>query len=100
MKCRGATRSRSAKRLAIRLGPNLVDILPSGTRRPARLRLALGDDAIGLISDATYVGAPNIEPELRTGIYCLENQEDVSIVACPGRINALPQAALRAEPSL
>jgi phage tail sheath protein FI len=84
-----------AKRLAIRLGPEpLVDILPSGTRRPARLRLALGDDAVGLISDATYVGAPNIEPELRTGICCLENEEDVSIVACPGQISALTQGAL------
>ena len=81
--------------LAIRLGPEaLIDTLPSGTERPARLRLFGGDDAIGAISDATYLGAPNIEPELRTGLHCLENKEDISIVACPGRINALLQGAL------
>jgi phage tail sheath protein FI len=81
--------------LAIRMGPEaLIDTLPSGTERPARLRLFGGDDAIGAISDATYLGAPNIEPELRTGLHCLENKEDISIVACPGRINALLQGSL------
>jgi phage tail sheath protein FI len=77
------------------MGPEaLIDTLPSGTERPARLRLFGGDDAIGAISDATYLGAPNIEPELRTGLHCLENKEDISIVACPGRINALLQGSL------
>ena len=84
-----------AAQLAIRMGPEaLIDTLPSGTERPARLRLFGGDDAIGAISDATYLGAPNIEPELRTGLHCLENKEDISIVACPGRINALLQGSL------
>ena len=84
-----------AAQLAIRMGPEaLIDTLPSGTERPARLRLFGGDDAIGAISDATYLGAPNIEPELRTGLHCLENKEDISIVACPGRTGALLQGAL------
>ncbi len=84
-----------ARRLQIRLGPEpLLDALPSGVKRPARLRLAMGDDAVSLITDATYVGAPDAEPERRTGIYCLENQEDISIVACPGRTGALSQGTL------
>jgi uncharacterized protein len=81
--------------LAIRMGPEaLTDTLPSGAKRPARLRLFGGDDAVGAISDATYLGAPNIEPELRTGLHCLENKEDISIVACPGRTGALLQGSL------
>jgi uncharacterized protein len=84
-----------SRRLRIRLGPEpLVDILPSGVRRPARLPLSMGDDAVASITDMTYVGAPSINPELRTGLYCLENEEDISIVAFPGRTGVLPQGAL------
>jgi hypothetical protein len=84
-----------AAQLAIRMGPEaLTDTLPSGAKRPARLRLFGGDDAVGAISNATYLGVPNIEPELRTGLHCLENKEDISIVACPGRTGALLQGSL------
>jgi uncharacterized protein len=81
--------------LGVRMGPEtLVDTLPSGAQRPARLRLALGDDRVASITDATYIGAPNVEPELRTGLHCLESVEDISIVACPGQTSALVQGAL------
>jgi Bacteriophage tail sheath protein len=84
-----------AGRLLVRLGPEpLTDALPSGAERPARLRLFSGDDAVGGLTDAIYLGQPNIEPALRTGLHCLENKEDISIVACPGRTGASLQGAL------
>jgi uncharacterized protein len=87
--------SEPAAQLAIRMGPEaLTDTLPSGAKRPARLRLFGGDDAVGAISNATYLGVPNIEPELRTGLHSLENKEDISIVACPGRTGAQLQGSL------
>jgi len=85
----------AAAKLAIRLGPEtLTDTLPSGAKRPARLRLFGGGDAVGAVTDSTYVGQAHIEPELRTGLHCLENKEDISIVACPGRTGALLQGSL------
>jgi hypothetical protein len=87
-----------ANKLAPRLGPApLVDLLPGGRTRPARLRLVRGDDAVGAIGDATYMGAPNNEPELRTGIFAFENEEDVSIVAVPGQTRPAVQGALIAH---
>ncbi|MDB5812223.1 MAG: phage tail sheath protein [Betaproteobacteria bacterium] len=88
----------AADKLTVRLGPKpLTDTLPSGVKRPARLRLTLGNDAIGALSDATYVGTPNIEPEQRTGLFALENEEDISIVACPGQTGQQLQGALIAH---
>jgi phage tail sheath protein FI len=75
-----------AAREAIRLGPEaMVDTLPSGRTRPARHPLTGGDDALGSMGDAEYVGADAIDPEDRTGMHTLANHEDISIVACPGR---------------
>ncbi|MDQ4054020.1 MAG: phage tail sheath subtilisin-like domain-containing protein [Actinomycetota bacterium] len=75
----------------VRLGPEtLVDVLPDGRRTPALLRLeeVTGDDSIGSLTDGHYLGSDNADPELRTGLQCLRNIEEVSIVAVPGRVSA------------
>lgn len=82
----------------VRLGPTpLLDTLAGGSTRPARLALFGGADAIGAIVDNTYIGTPNVEPELRTGMYALENEEDISIVAVPGQVRPQVQGALIAH---
>jgi phage tail sheath protein FI len=81
---------------SVRLGPEaLVDTLPDGRTVPAQLRLesSLGDDAIGAISDHTYVGDDNADPELRTGLQCLRNVEQISLVAVPGGVSGTVQQA-------
>ncbi|MBB3219840.1 phage tail sheath C-terminal domain-containing protein [Pseudoduganella umbonata] len=77
----------------IRFGPApLVDTLITGATRPARLPLLGGDDAAGSVTDDIYAGDDHIEPELRTGLQSLRNEEGISIVAIPGRTgNALQQ---------
>ena len=72
-----------------RLGPEtLVDVLPDGRRRAARHPLEGGNDSVGTLSDATYIGDDSQTPEERTGLHSLRNIEDISIVACPGRTSA------------
>ncbi|MCP4304293.1 MAG: phage tail sheath family protein, partial [bacterium] len=84
-----------AEREAVRLGPEaLVDILPDGRMQPARLALTLGDDLVDTIDDQVYIGTDHHEPANRTGLYTLKNQEDISLVACPGRTAAQIQRAL------
>jgi hypothetical protein len=86
-----------AEEESVRLGPEtLVDVLPTGRRRPARLRLeqVIGFDSIGTLTDAHYIGADNPDPDLRTGIQSLRNIEQISIVAVPGRVGAQVQQAL------
>lgn len=76
---------------SVRLGPEtLVDTLPDGRSSAAlqRLETTIGDDAIGSISDDTYLGDDNDDPELRTGLQSLRNIEEVSIVAIPGQVSA------------
>jgi phage tail sheath protein FI len=80
---------------SIRLGPEaLIDILPNGTTRPARHPLAFGDDSVATMTDTIYIGADAAQPENRTGLFTLQNIDDISIVACPGRTSALMQGAL------
>jgi len=82
---------------SVRLGPEtLVDILPDGRQVPARLRLeeTMGDDSTGSITDFTYIGLDNADPELRSGLQSLRNIEEVSIVAIPGRTSAMVQQAV------
>ncbi|HEV2681295.1 MAG TPA: phage tail sheath C-terminal domain-containing protein, partial [Rhodanobacter sp.] len=87
-----------SKKQAVRLGPTpLTDTLPSGAKQPARLSLTSGDDAVGAVSDSTYIGQDDVEPELRTGLYSLRNEEEISIVAAPGRTGAALQAAVIAH---
>ncbi len=81
----------------VRPGPEpLIDILPDGRLRPARLRLerTMGDDAIATLTDDLYIGQDNPTPELRTGLQSLRNIEEISIVACPGRTSVQIQNAL------
>lgn len=86
-----------AVRQSVRLGPEtLVDILPDGRSRPAlqRLETTLGDDSIGTISDDTYIGADNADPARRTGLQSLQNVDEISLVAVPGRVSARLQQAV------
>ena len=91
-----------ADRERVRLGPEVLwDILPSGQRRAARLRLGegedtarRGDDSVATMGDAMYLGADNIEPEKRTGIFALKNLNTVSLVAAPGQTTPAVQQAL------
>jgi phage tail sheath protein FI len=53
-----------------------------------------GSDDLATIDDDTYIGAPAADPEDRTGIYTLENIDDISIVAVPGRTAQDVQNAL------
>ena len=86
----------------VRLGPeDLIDVLPSGLTRPARLRLGegesaavFGDDNVALMDDAMYIGVDDREPANRTGIYALKNILDVSLIAAPGQVTAAVQQAL------
>lgn len=84
----------SAARQAIRLGPEpLVDLLPSGLVRPARLALAGGDDQVPAMDDAMFVGVDSSEPTHRTGLQSLRNLLTVSLVAVPGQTSAFVQQA-------
>jgi phage tail sheath protein FI len=58
------------------------------------LPLSGGSDAVGSIIDKTFIGTSDVEPELRTGMFALENEEDISIVAVPGEIDRSVQGAL------
>ena len=79
----------------IRLGPEtLSDILPDGRLRAARHPLRHGNDSIGTLTDAAYVGVDDPTPENRTGLQSLRNVEEISIVACPGRTGSQIQLSL------
>ncbi len=80
-----------------RVGPEtLLDTLPSGSKRAARhaLEATRGDDSIATLFDSSYVGVDDPEPLNRTGLFSLRNEEEISIVAIPGRTSATIQAAL------
>ena len=83
---------------SIRLGPEtLVDVLPDGRRRSARHPLGdvvRGTDSISTLTDNDYVGQDDPNPENRTGLHSLRNIEEISIVACPGRMSVQIQNAL------
>ena len=86
------------KQQAVRLGPApLVDILPSGRPRPARLPLFHGDDAVSQLDDALYIGADAVDPDDRTGLQTMKNLEDVSIVGVPGRTSSMLQGEVIAH---
>jgi hypothetical protein len=97
----------------LRLGPDLIyEVLPSGRRQAVNRRLdvdsvdAAGNPVIpsaaatdddgpgGGVNDALYIGADNIDPLLRTGLQCLRSQEDISMVAIPGRVSDPLQQAV------
>ncbi|MBX3644275.1 MAG: phage tail sheath subtilisin-like domain-containing protein [Rubrivivax sp.] len=67
---------------------------PGGVPRLLLLPLGGGNDVIAGIGDDTYIGQPDPNPELRTGLYTLDNIEEISIVAIPGVTTAKVQNAL------
>ena len=78
-----------------RVGPDiLTETLPTGRVRLVGRRLQGGNDQVGLIGDNTYIGADAIDPLARTGLFCLKNIEEISIVAIPGRTSQLVQQEL------
>ena len=82
----------------IRPGPEtLVDILPGNIIRPARRPLTGGDDSLVTMTSAQYLGSDNIEPRLRTGLECLRNLPEVSLVAVPGQTQPEIQIGLIAH---
>ena len=71
------------------------ETVPGAPPRLILLPLAHGDDALGgPFGDPDYIGADDPDPERRTGLFTLQNIEDVSIVAAPGRTGIGMQAAL------
>jgi phage tail sheath protein FI len=84
-----------AAQLGIRRGPEtLTDLLPTGVQRAARHALTGGNDGIALLTDADYVGTDANDPDSRTGLFALQNVEEISIVAVPGRTTVPIQNAL------
>ncbi len=80
---------------SVRLGPEtLTDVLPSGIKQPALHPLEDGDDSIPTLNDSVYIGADNVQPEKRTGLWSLVNVDDISIIGCPGRTSATMQSAM------
>lgn len=78
----------------VRLGPEALR-RPDGARTvPLGLPLDGGDDAIGSLASADYVGQDSVDPDARTGIQALVNIEQVSIVAVPGRTSQIEQQAV------
>jgi uncharacterized protein len=53
-----------------------------------------GDDDLGSIDDDTYIGQAAADPDDRTGLHALENIDDVSLVAIPGRTSQDVQNAV------
>ena len=89
------TATTAAVRESIRPGPDLlIDTLPDGRVRAARRRLGGGDDSVATITDDSYIGVDNTEPLQRTGLFSLRNEEEISVVACPGRTSARLQGAM------
>ena len=76
----------AAAQATVRLGPDLFSIMLAG-----------GDDAVGDIVDDTYIGTPSLDPTLRTGIYAMQNIEEISVVAVPGRTSQDVQNAVIAH---
>jgi phage tail sheath protein FI len=79
----------------VRLGPEiLTDTLPDGRVVPAALPLAGGDDSLATFTQDRLKGIDDPEPTTRTGIQSLQNEDDISIVACPGVTEQAVQQAL------
>ncbi len=88
-----ATAAQSEAR--IRVGPDrLVELNASGAERVAGRFLTGGSNPLAGIADATYIGTDNVDPDLRTGLQTLRNENRISIVAIPGRTEQAIQQAL------
>jgi hypothetical protein len=70
----------------LRPGPDLIyEVLPSGGLRALPRPLSGGEDDSAGVTDDTFRGIDNVDPQLRTGLESLKNREDISLVAIPGR---------------
>ncbi|MEL7211159.1 MAG: phage tail sheath subtilisin-like domain-containing protein [Pseudomonadota bacterium] len=56
-----------------------------------------GGDDLSTIDDGAYIGEPSEDPGDRTGIWALENEPTLSIVAVPGQTSVAVQKALVAH---
>jgi phage tail sheath protein FI len=75
--------SPAATQSTTRLGPDTFAFTLTG-----------GDDMLGDFSDAMFIGQPSLDPVERTGLYALQNIEEVSIVAVPGQTSQDVQNAI------
>lgn len=82
--------------IALRLSPDILEFTsPNGQLRPFGLFFTGGNDNLGAIAPANYIGADGSNPpRSRTGIFALKNIDDISIVAVPGQSNQQIQDAL------
>ena len=89
----------------VRLSDLTVDDNGADVAGAANLRLALpfdgvtrqmagGDDDLATIDDGAYIGEAAVDPDDRTGLFTLENIDDISIVAVPGRSSQDVQNAM------
>lgn len=78
----------------MRLGPEFLIDVVDGRQLAARRILTNGDDQIGALTPAHYLGQDDPNPENRTGLHSLRNIEEISIVACPGQTAPQIQNAL------
>jgi uncharacterized protein len=46
------------------------------------------------IADGDYIGVDDVDPVNRTGLYCLKSEEEISLVAIPGRTSEYIQSEL------
>lgn len=70
--------------------PNRASLLSSAVTRG----LLLGDDDLANIDDTAYIGTFSDDPDTRTGIQSLENEESLSMIAVPGRTSVALQKAM------
>lgn len=56
--------------------------------------LASGDDDVASIDDQSFIGNASDDPDLRTGIQAMINENDISIVAVPGQTSVDVQKSL------
>lgn len=68
---------------ALRLGPGTNSFNLSG-----------GSDDEGNITDDTYIGQDNVNPQDRSGLFALKNIEEISIASIPGRTSLDVQSEL------
>ena len=73
---------------------NADDLRLSNPYEDVTRRMSGGGDDLAHIDDNTYIGSPADDPEDRTGIHSLENIDDISIVAVPGRTSQDVQNAI------
>ncbi len=80
---------------SIRVGPDILQEAVFGGRLRAVGRFLNGgsNPPAGIVAD-TYIGHDDVDPDQRTGLQTLRNENRISIVAIPGRSDHAVQQAL------